>query len=203
MADRLEYPRAMVALVEMLRRLPGVGPRSAERMALWLLGGDASLVGQLIERLEVARASVRACSACGFFTTDPLCPVCASPQRQGARMICVVEQPSEILPLERAGVFQGVYHSLGGRLSPLSGVGPEQLRLEALLQRVGEIGAREVILALSGEVEGEATASYIARLLEPTGVVVSRLAQGLPAGSSLEVTDPATLAKALEFRTSR
>ncbi len=190
----------MQSLIQSLRRLPGIGPRSAERMALWLMRPENHAADELARGIGVAREQVRACEACGFFTMTPLCAICLDPARQG-KAICVVEHPSDILPLERAGVFQGVYHSLGGKLSPLDRVGPAQLRIAPLQERATANPGVEVILALSGDVEGEATAAYLTRLLQGLGVFVSRLAQGMPAGSSLEGADPVTLARALEFRT--
>jgi len=200
MGEPLDYPEAMLALIGALRKLPGIGPRSAERMALWLVRNGNESAEALAAALQLARTEVQACESCGFFTTETLCAVCQDPVRQG-QPICVVEQASDILPLERAGVFRGTYHSLGGKLSPLDRVGPEQLRIETLMERVRTSEPGEVILALSGDVEGEATAGYLTKLLHEAGASVSRIAQGMPAGSSLESTDPVTLARAMEFRT--
>jgi len=200
MAEPLAYPAALEALIGALKRLPGIGPRSAERMALWLLkpGNEAAVF--LSQQITTARESIRGCRQCGFFTLDELCSLCAHPENREPS-ICVVEQASDILPLERAGVFRGTYHSLGGKLSPLDKIGPDDLRITPLMERLASESVQEVILALSGDVEGEATASYLTRLLHEQGVAVSRLAQGMPAGSSLESADPVTLARALEFRT--
>jgi len=200
MADPLAYPPALQALIAALKQLPGIGPRSAERMALWLLKPGNQAAAQLSHQITSARETVRGCRQCGFFTLDELCSLCAHPENREPS-VCVVEQASDILPLERAGVFRGTYHSLGGKLSPLDKVGPESLRIAPLIERIQLETVQEVILALSGDVEGEATASYLTRLLHEHGVAVSRLAQGMPAGSSLESADPVTLARALEFRT--
>ena len=145
-------------------------------------------------------AQVRPCSLCGFFTENDPCPLCTDPNRDPS-LLCIVEQATDILPLERSGAFQGRYHALGGRISPLDHIGPEHLRIPALLQRLKEHPPTEVILALGGDVEGEATSHYIAHLLQEHTLKVSRLAQGLPAGSGLEYADELTLSRALTGRT--
>lgn len=192
-----DYPEPFRALVRELRRLPGVGPRSAERMALWLLedGGRSSA---LAETVATARDVVRHCSECGFFSVEEQCELCADSGRE--RMLCVVERATDILPIERSGAFRGYYHALGGRLSPLEHVGPEDLRLSELTSRLDREGYSEVILALSTDVEGEATANYLVEILAPRGVRISRLAQGMPAGGGLESADELTLARALAGR---
>lgn len=199
MAAPLSYPPSLEALLGELRRLPGVGPKSAERMALWLLATPADRATPLALALQTAAASLRPCELCGFYTQEELCPVCADPAR-GGREICVVEQTTDILPLERTGLFRGRYHALGGKLSPLDRIGPEQLRMATLLQRVEKEQPTEIILALSADVEGGATTSYLAGLLRERGLQVSRVAHGLPAGGGLEHADALTLRSALTGR---
>ena len=192
-----DYPEPFKALVRELRRLPGVGPRSAERMALWLLE-DAERPPALAEALGAARESLRHCADCGFFSVEDRCVICVEDGREP--LLCVVERATDILPIERSGAYRGLYHALGGRLSPLEHVGPEDLRLAELTARLERGAFTEVILALSTDVEGEATANYLADLLAPRGVRVSRLAQGMPAGGGLEHADELTLARALAGR---
>ena len=189
-----DYPEPFRRLVAELRRLPGVGPRSAERMALWLLeeSGRPTL---LCVALESARAGVKRCRDCGFFSETDTCGVCTDPAREP--ILCVVERATDILPIERSGAYRGHYHVLGGRLAPLEHVGPEDLRLGELAARLAAGRYREVILALSTDVEGEATSNYLAELLAPRGVSVTRLAQGMPAGGGLDNADELTLSRAL------
>lgn len=194
---RIEYPEAVGRLVDELRRLPGVGPRSAERIAIWLLQSARADPVALARALEVAKDEVVACSTCGFFATAERCAICADPSREP--VICVVEQATDVLPLERSGAFKGRYHCLGGKLSPLDNVTPDDLRIGSLLHRIEEEKVPEVILAAGSDVEGEATANYIAGLLRGR-CHVTRIAQGLPAGGGLEHADALTLARALEGR---
>lgn len=192
-----DYPESFRALVRELRRLPGVGPRSAERMALWLLE-DNGRPTSLGDALVAARDGVKRCRDCGFFSEDDVCFVCADAAREA--ILCVVERATDILPIERSGAFRGHYHVLGGRLAPLEHVGPEDLRLAELTARLSAREYREVILALSTDVEGEATANYLVEILSPRGVAVTRLAQGMPAGGGLENADELTLSRALHGR---
>jgi recombination protein RecR len=197
--NRVEYPTAIRELVAQLKRMPGVGPRSAERMALWMISARNARPGEIAAAIENVAQSIKACSRCGFFTTDPVCAICADETR-ARDAICVVEQATDIISLERTGVFRGQYHALGGRISPLDHVGPEDLRIDALVERVRAEKPTEVILALGADVEGEATASYIASLLRDDPVQVTRIAQGLPAGGGLEYADELTLNRALTGR---
>jgi recombination protein RecR len=194
---RIDYPEAVGKLVEELRRLPGVGPRSAERIAIWLLQSAKADPLALAGALERAKAEVIACPVCGFFATAERCAICADPSREP--VICVVEQATDVLPLERSGAFKGRYHCLGGKLSPLDNVTPEDLRIGSLLRRLDAEGVPEVILAPGSDVEGEATANYLAGILRGR-CQVTRIAQGLPAGGGLEHADALTLARALEGR---
>jgi recombination protein RecR len=197
----VDYPEPFQQLARQLRRMPSIGPRSAERIALWLTTSPDAHIEALVEALSVAAREMRACVHCGFFATGTECEICANPDRTG-REICVVETATDVLPLERTGFFHGRYHALGGRLAPLENVGPEDLRIDSLVARVAAEKPTEIILALSADVEGEATANYLAEVLAPTGVVVSRIAQGLPAGGGLEHADQLTLQRALVGRTT-
>ncbi|MCA1963347.1 MAG: recombination mediator RecR [Prosthecobacter sp.] len=195
----LDYPPPLRRLVAQLKSLPGLGPRSAERLMLWLMQ-DGGRIEPLMDALMGATSRVVACEDCGFFMEHGQeCALCHDPRRQKA-VLCVVEQAADVLRLERSGAFHGQYHVLGGRLSPLDNVTPEDLRIAALMQRVQSGGLEEVILAVGSDVEGEATASYLGDLLRHQGVAVSRLAQGLPAGGGLDHADELTLYQALHGR---
>ena len=182
-----------------LSRLPGVGPRSAERLALHVVQADAAEIRQLAGALVQARERIQACQQCGALTEVQPCALCDDPRRDGS-LLCVVERPVDVLLLEKTGVFRGRYHVLGGRLSPINGVEPEDLRIAELEARVTAGGIGEIVLALPTDVEGDATSAYLARRLAPRGVAVSRLAHGLPAGSGLEFADELTLSRALSGR---
>lgn len=192
-------PEPLAALVAALGRLPGIGPRSAERIALHLAQTDPPIVEHLARTLVDARQRIRACEICGALTEQSPCPLCANPVRD-ASQLCVVERATDILNLEKAGTFRGRYHVLGGRLSPVNGVGPDDLRIAELESRLPAEGVQEVILALGTDVEGDATAGYLAQRLGSAGVSVTRLAAGLPAGSGLDFADELTLSRALEGR---
>jgi recombination protein RecR len=198
---RVEYPAAIKALIAELKRMPGVGPRSAERIALWMIQSRDARAAGIARAIGDATQTIKPCAKCGFFTTEPICEICADPARDFS-LICVVEQPTEILPLERTGAFRGRYHSLGGRIAPLDHIGPEDLRIEALLERIRTEHPAEIILAVGADVEGEATASYLAGILRELPVRITRLAQGLPAGGGLESADELTLSRAMSGRTA-
>lgn len=189
----------MQRLLEELTRLPGIGPKSAERIAHFLLSGDRHHAIGLADALRAVAEKIRPCRECFNLTDRELCPVCADPKRD-AGVICVVETPRDVTAFERAGSFRGLYHVLGGRLAPLDGVGPERLTLGALAQRTRRGGVREVILATSPTLEGDGTALFASNLLAGTGVSVTRLARGLPSGASLELANAQMLADALEGR---
>lgn len=197
---RIDYPAEIRALISELKRLPGIGPRGAERIALWMLRSGAARVGDISAAIQRAGATIKPCPKCGFFSTGDLCEICSDESRAGGP-ICVVEQATDILPIERTGSFRGTYHALGGRLSPLDQVGPEDLRINELLTRIRSENPPEVILALSADVEGEATANYLCDLLRGTGVTLTRISQGIPAGGGLESADELTLTRALSGRT--
>lgn len=192
-------PGPVSHLVAALGRLPGIGPRSAERLALHLVQTEATFVEQLAAALLSARSQVAPCKQCGALTEHPLCGWCTDEQRDPT-LLCVVERAVDIFGLEKSGTFKGRYHVLGGKLSPINGIGPEDLRVAELDQRASGGSITEVILALGSDVEGEATSHFLARRLRPRGVRITRLAQGLPAGSGLEYADELTLGRALEGR---
>ena len=199
---RADFPEPVKALVGELKRLPGIGPRSAERIAVWLLQNPKANPAPLAEVLLAAKEQIRPCPLCGFFATEAGCEVCDDPARDD-RIVCVVEQATDVLPLERSGAFRGRYHCLGGKLSPLDRVSPEDLRIPPLIRRI-EAAAEEieVILALGSDVEGEATANYLAELLRGRNCRLTRIAQGLPAGGGLEHADELTLLRAMQGRRS-
>jgi recombination protein RecR len=195
----LDYPPPLQRLIAQIKALPGLGPRSAERLALWLLQGQGRATS-LAEALGELDERVLACEHCGFYIErEADCALCHSPRRN-AKLICVVEQAADVLRLERSGAFGGLYHVLGGKLSPLDNVTPEDLRIDPLLERVRVLAVEEVILAVGSDVEGEATASYLSDLLRAENVAVSRLAQGMPAGGGLDHVDELTLYQALQGR---
>ena len=197
-------PRPIGELETALSRLPGLGRRSASRAALALVREPARLLEPLAAALREARAAVRCCSRCGSFTTvdrDP-CDLCTDATRDGSA-VCVVEEPADVVSIEAAGAFRGRYHSLGGKLSPSRRLGPEKLRLAELADRVRSEGFAEVLLALSTDMEGDATAGYIAELLRGSGAKVTRLAFGLPVDSGVAYSDPLTLRRAIANRISQ
>jgi recombination protein RecR len=196
-----EYPPAFSELVEALRQLPSVGPRSAERHALFLLHADAAVSERLAAALTRARVEIHPCRHCGFYAqgADTLCAICSNPQRDQS-LWCIVEQPGDVIKLEKSNFFRGLYHVLGGRLSPLDHVGPEDLSIAKMEQRLAEAPPKEAVLALAADAEGETTALYLAPILKKAGVKVSRLAMGIPAGGGLEYADSVTLGYALSGR---
>jgi recombination protein RecR len=193
-------PEPLARLISELGKLPGIGPRSAERIALHLVQTDAHSVKVLAQSLVEARDLVGSCQICGALTESQPCSICVDPRRNTS-LVCVVERAVDILSIEKSGTFQGLYHVLGGKISPVDGVGPEDLRLTELENRLGqERPIQEVIIALGSDVEGDATSYYLAKRLAPKGVKTTRLAQGLAVGSSLEYADELTLGRAIEGR---
>ncbi|MCC7441494.1 MAG: recombination protein RecR [Bdellovibrionales bacterium] len=191
----------LAKLVFELSKLPGIGEKTAGRLAYHILRQDRAYAASLADALLRAKDTLKLCSSCFSFTDQELCSICRSPQRD-AGLICVVERPSDVRAVEAAGAFRGAYHVLHGVLSPMDGVGPEELKLRELVARMssGSAPVREVILAMNPSVDGDVTSLYVSRLLKPLGVKVSRLALGLPVGGALEYTDRQTLGKALENR---
>ena len=192
------YEGAVQDLIDEFDELPGVGPKSAQRMAFHILAADSASVERLIEALRAVKARVRFCETCGNISESEQCVVCRDPRRD-QRVICVVEEPKDLVAIERTREYRGLYHVLGGAIDPLSGVGPDDLRIRELFARVGG-DVEEVILATNPTVVGEATAAYLTRMLRTMDVPVSRLASGLPVGSDLEYADEVTLGRAFEGR---
>jgi recombination protein RecR len=197
---RTEYPAAIRDLIAQLRQMPGVGPRSAERIALWMVRVRNHHPEQIARAITATRQSIHACNLCGFFAAGEMCEICADSGR-ATEVLCVVEQPTDILPLEKTGAFRGRYHSLGGKISPLDHVGPEDLRIKELLERIEREKISEIIFALPADVEGESTTNYIVELLKDKQLALTRIARGIPAGAGLESADELTLAAALSGRT--
>jgi recombination protein RecR len=191
---------AIEDLVAELAKLPGIGQKTAQRLTFHLLKQPPDAAGRLADAIRRVRDRVMACPTCGNLTDEDPCAICADPRRD-ASVLCIVEEASDVGAIERSARFRGRYHVLGGRLSPLDGVGPEALRLEELLERVSNgSGVREVIVATNPSMEGEVTATYLQQLLKPTGVRVTRIARGLPVGGDLEYADGVTIAQALDAR---
>ena len=193
------YEGPVQDLIDELGRLPGVGPKSAQRIAFHLLAADPADVARLAQVLGEVKAKVRFCRICGNVAEADECRICRDPRR-AAELICVVEEPKDVVAIERTNEFRGRYHILGGAISPIEGVGPDDLRIRELLARLADGTVTEVILATDPNTEGEATATYLARLLHPMGLTVSRLASGLPVGGDLEYADEVTLGRAFEGR---
>ena len=193
------YEGAVQDLIDELGRLPGVGPKSAQRIAFHLLAADATDVARLAKVLQTVKEQVRFCRICGNVSEQDECRVCRDPRRDLA-VICVVEEPKDVVAIEKTREFRGRYHVLGGAISPIEGIGPDDLRVRELLVRLQDGGVTELILATDPNLEGEATATYLARLIAPMGLRVTRLASGLPVGGDLEYADEVTLGRAFEGR---
>jgi len=192
-------PEPIAALIAALSKLPGIGPRSAERIALHLVQAEAGTVKHLAETILNARERVRFCEICGALTENSPCPICADPRRD-ASLVCIVERPVDIISIEKSGTFRGHYHVLGGKISPLNGVEPEDLRINQLERRLGQEPIKEIVMALGTDVEGDATGYYLAKRLSRQGLKITRIAHGLPAGTGLEFADELTLSRALAGR---
>ena len=193
------FPAPLEKLVDQFARLPGIGGKSAQRLAFYVLGLPEAEAKEFADAIVGAKQNVTCCPVCQNFTAGGLCPICASPKRDG-RIICVVADPRDVVALERAREFGGHYHVLHGVLSPMNHIGPDDLAIKPLIDRVAKGGVEEVIMATNPDTEGEATAMYLARLLKPFEVKVTRLAYGIPVGGHLEFADDATLSRALEGR---
>ena len=193
------YEGVVQDLIDELGRLPGVGPKSAQRIAFHLLQADPHDVQRLVQALTEVKAKVAFCETCGNVAEGPQCRICADPRRDPSA-ICVVEEPKDVVAIERTREFRGRYHVLGGAISPLDGVGPDDLRLSELMARLSSGEVAEIIIATDPNLEGEATAAYLARLLHPFEIRVTRLASGLPVGGDLEYADEVTLGRAFEGR---
>jgi recombination protein RecR len=193
------YEGPIQDLVDELNRLPGIGPKSAQRLAFYIVKSQADDARRLADAITRAKDRTRFCRECFGVSEGELCRYCSDPSRDPT-MVCVVEEPKDVTAVEKAGVVKGRYHVLGGAISPMQGIGPDDLRVQELLDRVGRNGVTEVILAMNPNLEGNATAMYVAGLLKPLGVRVTRLASGLPVGGDLEYADEITLGQALEGR---
>lgn len=193
------YEGVVQDLIDELGRLPGVGPKSAQRIAFHILAADPADVRRLADVLIEVKARVRFCVTCGNVAQDEQCRICADPRRD-PHVLCVVEEPKDVVAIERTREFRGRYHVLGGAISPIEGVGPDDLRTRELMERLADGTVTEIILATDPNLEGEATATYLARLIKPMGLRVTRLASGLPVGGDLEYADEVTLGRAFEGR---
>lgn len=194
------YAAPLENLIEKLSRLPGIGPKSAQRIAFHLLSVPRSEAVELARAVVDLKEKIRFCNLCFNISEGEVCGICSDARRDGS-LICVVEEPRDLLAIERSGTFRGRYHVLGGAISPIDGVGPEELRFKELIDRLKEHSVTEIIAATNPNAEGEATALYLAQLVKPLGVKVSRIASGLPMGSDLEYADEITLCRAMEGRT--
>jgi recombination protein RecR len=195
------YEGIIQDLIDELGRLPGVGPKSAQRIAFHIIQSDRVDVSRLAEILKTVKERVKFCTTCGNISEEELCRICKDPRRDNSS-ICVVEESKDVLAIEKTREFKGKYHVLGGAISPIDGIGPENLRIEELMTRLAQTQINEVIIATDPNLEGEATATYLTRLIKPLGVKVSRLASGLPVGGDLEYADEITLGRAFEGRRS-
>jgi len=190
---------ALQKLLDELERLPGVGAKSAQRIAYWMMNTDSATVLRLAEAITEVKSTVHFCSRCFNYAEGDLCEICQSGQRDSG-VICVVSEPRDIAAIERTGVYAGLYHVLGGELAPMDGIGPDELHIAELMRRLSSEEVHEIILATNPNVEGETTAAYIARLVKPLDIDVSRLASGMPVGGELDFIDEVTLARAIEAR---
>jgi len=193
------YEGIIQSLIDELGRLPGIGPKSAQRIAFHVIQSERSDIERLVEVLRTVRERVKFCTVCGNISEENECVICRDPRRDES-LICVVEESKDVVAIERTREFKGRYHVLGGAISPIDGVGPDQLRIKELLGRLQHANVVEVIIATDPNLEGEATATYLSRLIKPLGVEVSRLASGLPVGGDLEYADEVTLGRAFEGR---
>ena len=196
MAQQLE---PIARMVSQLARLPGIGQKSAQRLAYHIISMPLEDVREFASAVYQGRKAIRYCDVCGNYATDALCDICRDDRRQKGQ-ICVVRDPRDVAAIERMRDFHGMYHVLHGTLSPMDGIGPEDIRIKELMARLHDDGVKELILATNPDIEGEATAAYIARLVKPMGLLVTRIAHGVPVGSDLEYADEITLAKAMEGR---
>lgn len=193
------YEGVVQDLIDELGRLPGVGPKSAQRIAFHILAADPVDVQRLVDALREVKEKVRFCTICGNVAEEDQCRICRDPRRD-LTILCVVEEPKDVVAIEKTREFKGRYHVLGGAISPIEGIGPDDLRIRELMSRLSDATITEVILATDPNLEGEATATYLARLISPLEVAVSRLASGLPVGGDLEYADEVTLGRAFEGR---
>ena len=194
-----QYPKPLAKLINELSKLPGIGTKSAQRLAFHILALEDREAAQLAEAITAAKREMKYCSVCGNLTDQEPCAICSDPSRHGD-VICVVESPRDVMAMERIKEFNGLYHVLHGVISPMEGIGPEDINLKSLIQRLQAGDVKELIIATNPNIEGEATAMYIARLIKPAGIKVTRIAHGIPVGGDLEYADEVTLLKSLEGR---
>ena len=195
------YEGAIQDLIDALGRLPGIGPKSAQRIAFHILQAEPEIAAALVDSIRTVKERVKFCTTCGNVSEEDECRICRDPRRENSS-ICVVEESKDVIAIERTREFRGKYHVLGGAISPIDGIGPEQLRIRELMSRLSDPEIKEVILATDPNLEGEATATYLARMIKPLDIKVSRLASGLPVGGDLEYADEITLGRAFEGRRS-
>ena len=193
------YEGAIQDLIDALGRLPGIGPKSAQRIAFHILQAEPEIAAAFVDSIRTVKERVKFCTTCGNVSEEDMCRICRDPRRENTS-ICVVEESKDVIAIERTREFRGKYHVLGGAISPIDGIGPEQLRIRELMARLSDPGIVEVILATDPNLEGEATATYLARMIKPLDIKVSRLASGLPVGGDLEYADEVTLGRAFEGR---
>ncbi len=193
------YALPLARLLEALEYLPGVGPRSAERIAFYLLRAPREQVQFIAQAMMDAKDHLRFCEVCFNLSETPRCPVCQDPSRDSS-LLCIVEEPKDVIAIEKTGSFRGLYHVLLGAIAPLDGIGPELLKIEELMRRLSDGTVQEVIVATDPDKDGEITASYLAKLIRPSGLRITRIASGIPVGSNLEYADQATLSRAMEGR---
>ena len=193
------YEGAIQDLIDALGRLPGIGPKSAQRIAFHILQAEPEIAVALVDSIRTVKERVKFCITCGNVSEEDECRICRDPRRENTS-ICVVEESKDVIAIERTREFRGKYHVLGGAISPIDGIGPDQLRIRELMLRLSDPGIVEVILATDPNLEGEATATYLARMIKPLEIKVSRLASGLPVGGDLEYADEVTLGRAFEGR---
>lgn len=193
------YPTPVARLVEQFSKLPGIGTKTAQRLAFFVLNMPEGEARTLAQAIVEAKQKTKYCSVCGNITDIDPCPICRNTSRDGS-IICVVEEPRDVIAMEKTREFKGVYHVLHGAISPMTGVGPNDIKIKELLERLRKGGVKEVIVATNPNVEGEATAMYLSKLIKPLGILVTRIAHGLPVGGDLEYADEVTLTKALEGR---
>lgn len=195
----MNYPQSLINLIEQFKTLPGIGPKSAERIAFHILKNSREDSAKLANAITELKNKIKYCAQCFNLAEKELCIICDNTKRD-KNIICVVENPKDVQAIEKAGKYNGLYHVLLGKISPLDGIGPDQLRIKELLNRIEKQKPQEIIIAVSSDVEGETTALYLVKLLKPSGVKVTRIAYGIPAGSSLEFADEITLMRSLEGR---
>lgn len=195
----MAYTPALQSLIQLLTRLPGIGEKSAARLAFFILRGEQSYASELARAIDAVKTQTRFCSRCFALTESDPCPTCEDPRRDRS-IVCVVEEPADLVAIDRSHGFTGLFHVLHGSISPLDGRGPEQLRIRELVERIGREPIREVLVATNPTIEGEATAVYLARLLKPLGVRITRIAHGIPVGGTIEYADQVTVGRAIEGR---